>query len=102
YFSREKWDCDGYTSQTSKFVTGVGPGGSVSFGYDGKHTSQMREGIRASDVEWLLRSVGRITDAQLRAGLQASGATPEEVRCFSSAMRQRIDQLRRAAQSGKR
>ena len=102
YFSREKWDCEGYTDQTSKFVTGVTPGALVTFGYDGKHASQMKENVRVSDVEWLLRYVGRITDAQLREGLRASAATPEEVQCFSSAIRQRIDQLRRAVQNARR
>lgn len=94
--SREKWDCDGFTSQTRKFVSGV-EGGMVRFGYDGKREQDIRDGIRVSDVQWLLGFIGRITDEQIRAGLGASGATSEEMNCFTSAIRDRINQLKNAA-----
>ncbi|MEK6284519.1 MAG: hypothetical protein AABO57_02125 [Acidobacteriota bacterium] len=94
--SREKWDCDGYTSQTRKFINGV-EGGRVRFGYDGKREHDIRDGIRVSDVKWLLGFIGRITDEQIRAGLGASGATSEEVNCFTSAIRDRINQLKNVA-----
>lgn len=93
--SREKWDCDGFAGQTKKFVTGV-EGGMVKFGYDGKKQNEIKEGIRVSDVKWLLGYIGRITDAQLRDGLKASGATPNEVDCFTTALRDRINQLKSA------
>ena len=96
--SREKWDCDGYASQTRKFVEGT-KRGVVDFGYDGKHKSDMTEEIRVSDVAWLLQYIGRVTDAQFRAGLKASGATEGEVICFTSALRNRINQLKNAAGS---
>lgn len=94
--SREKWDCDGFSSQSRKFVTGV-EGNLVRFGYDGKNQTDIREDIRVSDVRWLLGHVGRITDAQIRAGLGASGATAEEIDCFAMAIRERINQLKNAA-----
>lgn len=94
--SREKWDCDGYSSQGRKFVTKV-EGGLVRFGYDGKRANDIRDDIRVSDVKWLLGYVGRITDAQLKAGLGASGATAEEIDCFAMAIRERINQLKNAA-----
>jgi hypothetical protein len=97
YFKREKWDCAGYTTQTAKFVTGV-ENGMVRFGYDGKRASEIRSGIRTSHVAWLLRYIGRITDAQIGAGLRASGATAQEVGCFTTAFRDRINQLRRVAE----
>jgi hypothetical protein len=98
FMTREKWDCDGYTSQTKKFIEGSKQG-VVEFGYDGKHKSDMREGIRVSDITWLLRYLGRVTDPQLRAGLKASGATDDEVKCFASAIRDRINFLKNAARS---
>jgi len=94
--SREKWDCDGFASQTKKFVTGV-EGGKVKFGYDGKKQNEIKDGISVSDVKWLLGYIGRITDDQLRAGLKASGATASEVDCFTTALRDRINQLKSAA-----
>ena len=96
FFSREKWDCEGYSKQGRKFVTGV-EGGVVQFGYDGKLASEIRSGIKATDVRWLLGYLGRITDGQIRAGLDASGATPEETKCFTDSIRERINQLANAA-----
>jgi hypothetical protein len=95
FFSREKWDCDGFASQTHKFVTGV-KAGRVRFGYEGKHTGDMREGIRVGDVRWLLGYLGRITSSQIRDGLNAAGATQDEADCFVKALRERIDELKRA------
>lgn len=95
-FTREKWDCSGFSSQTKKFVTGR-DGRFVKFGYDGKHEHDMIDDIRITDVKWLLGYIGRITDAQIRAGLDASGATREEVDCFAMALRERINQLRNVA-----
>lgn len=46
---------------------------------------------------WLYRYLGRITDAQLRDGLEASGASEDEVVRFTRALRERIAQLGRAA-----
>jgi hypothetical protein len=93
FLSREKWDCKGYSSQTKDFVKGSS-GGMVEFGYSGQHTEDFKAGIKVSDVKWLMNYLGRITDAQLRTGLQSSGATADEVACFTSAIRNRIDQLK--------
>jgi hypothetical protein len=94
YFSREKWDAEGFAKQTPDFVKGV-ENGYVRWGYTGQRTDDVREGIRVSDVHWLMRSVGRITDAQIRDGLRASGATPAETETFARSLRARIEALRR-------
>jgi hypothetical protein len=91
--SREKWDCSGYAGQTKSFVKGV-KGDLVEFGYSGQHSTSFKDDIRKSDVQWVLQYLGRITDQQLRDGLQASGATAEEVPCFTAAIRDRINQLK--------
>jgi hypothetical protein len=92
YFSREKWDCDGYFDQNSKFVKGV-KSGYVEFGYSGQRTEDVRDGIKVADVRWLVRYIGRLSDTQIRDGLIASGATQEEVKCFVAAIRDRIQRL---------
>ncbi len=92
FLSREKWDCKGYRSQSKDFVKGI-KGDLVEFGYSGQHTSDFKTDIRVSDVKWLMQYLGRITDNQLRDGLTSSGATPEEVECFTQAIRERIKQL---------
>lgn len=94
--SREKWDCKGFKSQTKDFVKGV-KGEMVLFGYSGQHTDDFKSGISISDVKWLLQYLGRITDDQLRTGLRASGAQPDEVECFTAALRDRINQLKTIA-----
>lgn len=96
YFSREKWDCKGFRDQTPKFVKGV-QGDMVEFSYGGQHTKDFMEGIRVSDVRWLLQNLGRITDNQIRMGLEASGATPDEVACYTQSLRDRINQLKNVA-----
>jgi hypothetical protein len=95
-FQREKWDHKGYASQTPKFIEKV-KDGIVEWGYAGQRSSDATDNISVADLRWLLRYVGRISDGQIRAGLQASGATPEEVRYFVPSIRNRIDQMRSAA-----
>jgi len=94
--SREKWDCKGFRGQTKDFIKGV-KGDIVEFGYSGQHTDDFKNDIRVRDLKWLLQYVGRITDDQFRDGLRASGATPDEVECFTRSMRERINQMKRFA-----
>jgi hypothetical protein len=95
---REKWDSEGYASQTPKFIEKV-KGGFVEWGYKGQRTSDAAENISVADLRWVLRYVGRITDGQIRAGLRASGATPQQVSTFTAAIRARVNQMRSAARS---
>lgn len=94
--SREKWDCKGFQKQNADFLKGS-KDGFVQFGYSGQRTEDIRAGIRLSDVKWLVQYIGRISDKQVRDGLAASGATPEEVECFTMAIRERFDLLKRIA-----
>jgi hypothetical protein len=94
FLGREKWDCKGYTHQTPDFIKGV-KGDFLVWGYSGQHTKDFTEGIRISDVRWLMQYLGHITDEQLRIGLQASGAEPDEVECFTQAIRERINQMKK-------
>lgn len=89
---RQKWDCESYTEQTSDFIKGVRDG-VVEWGFQGNHTEDTTQGIRLEDVKWILRYIGSITDQQIRSGLKASGATPEEMECFTRAIRQRITRM---------
>lgn len=92
FFQREKWNCPAYVEQSQAFVKGV-KDGLVEWGFTGKHGRDLTSGIRVEDVRWLLRYVTRIPQEHLRAGLAASGATPDEVECFSAALRARMRQL---------
>ncbi len=96
FISREKWDCNGFRGQTKDFVKGA-KGDLIEFGYSGQHSTGFKDNIKASDVKWVMQYVGRITDNQLRAGLQASGASAQEVECFTQSLRDRINQLKNAA-----
>jgi hypothetical protein len=97
--TRTKWDWEGFAAQTPEFITGVAEG-VVSWGYDGQRTADIAAGITVEDVRWLHTYLGRLTDAQIRAALDASGATPDEREAFAHALRQRIGQLRHVAQTG--
>ena len=94
HLKRQKWDCGSFAQQTKFFVDGVKDDVEVKWGYYGQHTDSFREGIRVADVEWLMQYLGRVTDAQIRQGLEASGGAPEEVECFTKALRTRIDQMK--------
>jgi len=96
YLTRGKWDCDGYQRQASSFLSGI-KGGVLVWGYSGQHTGDFREGIPVSDLQWLLQYLGRITDDQIRTGLEASGATREERDCFTKSIRERIDKMKACA-----
>jgi len=95
---RGRWDCQGFASETDGFVLGVN-GEFVSFGYTGQRTADMAHGIRVSDVAWLMQRLDRLTVEQIAAAVEASGGTPEEVTCFSQALRARLDRLRDVAAS---
>lgn len=92
YFTRTKWDAVDYARESERFVRGLKDGW-VEWGYHGTHTSRMTEEISVTDVRWLMRYLGRVTDQQLTGGLLASGATPDEAAVFSRALRARIRQL---------
>jgi hypothetical protein len=96
-FSREKWDCEGFAKQNREFITSA-RNGYVEFGYKGQRTADITSNIRTGDVKWLVQYLGRISDDQLRAGLIASGADAKEVGCFTSAIRERLDQLKRISE----
>jgi hypothetical protein len=92
FLSREKWDCKGYAEQTPEFTKRV-VGGFVVWGWSGQHTKDFTEKISGFDVKWLLQYIVRISDDQIRAGLEASGATQAESQIFAKALRDRILQL---------
>jgi hypothetical protein len=99
FLHRTKWDCDGFTEQTSDFVKLLNDG-SLKWGYGGKHRKDVIADIQTADVQWLLQYLGRITDEQIRLGLISSGATPSETACFSKGLRQRIEMLQEVAGEG--
>jgi hypothetical protein len=97
--TRGRWDPAGFEAQTPQFVSGA-DGDTVTFGYTGQRTDDVASGIRTDDVRWLNRYVGRITDAQLRAMREASGASVEDTDSFARSLRERISQLGRACGTG--
>jgi hypothetical protein len=90
--TRGRWDPAGFEAQNAEFVTGT-QGGIVQFGYVGQRTADVATGISVEDVRWLCRYLARLTDVQLRAALDASGASADETERFTQAIRQRINQL---------
>ncbi len=95
---RSKWDCKGYTRENKEFLKGT-DGNTVRFGYEGKLTDDVAHGITVDNVRWLMQYLGKISDEQLRAALQASGADSQEIGCYVAAIRERIEMLRGVAGS---
>jgi hypothetical protein len=95
---RGRWDPEGFAAESDALVQGV-EGEFVKFGYAGQRTADMTDGIRVSDVRWLMATLGQLTDAQIAAAVTASGGTPEEVTGFTRALRARLDRLSNVAAS---
>jgi hypothetical protein len=94
FFTREKWDCEGYAAQTPEFVK-ADTHNHFNWGYKGKHAREFKDDITISDVRWLMTYLGRVRDSQIQNALRAAGASPHESRCFARSLRERIEQLRR-------
>ena len=94
--TRGRWDPEGFEAQNPEFVIGT-EGETVRFGYVGQRTADIATGISIEDVRWLCRYLARLTDAQLRAALDASGASPDETERFTRAIRGRIQMLVQAS-----
>ncbi len=90
--SRGRWDCQAYAAQNDQFILGVN-GDCVVWGYKGQRTGDAVADITASDVRWLYKYLGGITDEQLAAGLRASGGTETEIADFTASLRIRLDRL---------
>lgn len=95
-FSWSKWDCKGYAQQTPKFLK-TAESGELKWGFNGKNRNSMTNDITTDDVRWLLQYLGRITDTQIRTGLEASGASANDTECYARSLRSRIEQLQSAA-----
>src|SRR6185312_3769069 len=96
--TRSKWNCEDYYRQSRKFVKKLQNSG-IEWAYTGQHTHLITDGIRISDVKWLVRYLSQITDQQLREGLIASGASDEDVRYCVKGIRTRIQELQTVANS---
>jgi len=58
---RNIWNCEAFADDTKQFVEREKNGG-IDWGYRGQHNDSFSGDIRASDVQWILRYVGRIRD----------------------------------------
>ena len=83
----------GFEAQTPAFVAAVHDN-VVDFGYQGQR-SEIGRAIPVPHVQWFHRKARRITEAALRTGLLASGATLEEAAQFARALMTRIGALGR-------
>jgi hypothetical protein len=90
--TRGRWDCHAFAAENAVFITGVDDD-TVRFGYTGQRTADIADGIRVSDVRWLMRTLDRLTSAQIADAVLASGGTAEEASVFASALRERLDLL---------
>jgi hypothetical protein len=93
---RGRWDCHAFAAENSAFILGV-DGDLVRFGYSGQRTADIAQGISVEDVRWLMRSLNRLTAAQIAGAVTASGGTAEEALVFGRALRERLDMLQHVA-----
>jgi hypothetical protein len=96
--NRGRWDPDAFARQNDQFITAV-EGDLVRWGYQGQRTADAVDNILMSDVAWLYDRLRGLRDDQIAQALRASGAEDEEVRAFTTALRVRLDQLGKVAES---
>jgi hypothetical protein len=94
--TNSNWNCADFTAQTPDFVKGINRG-AVVFGWSGAIDQGFKTGIPPAHVAWLMQSLGKITDDQLRSWIQAAGGSDSDTACFTSALRTRIEQLKTVA-----
>ena len=94
YSGRSNWRCAEFSAQSAGFVRRV-EARQVVFQYDGAVNEGFRTGIPPAHVAWLMRYLGRITDAQFRAAFKASGAADNDADGFTRALRTRVEELRK-------
>lgn len=85
-----KGDPGGYSKQ--QFIDGV-QNGQVVFHYKGKDKKAL-EGITVENARWMGNLIGRLSDKQLSDALRAGGFNDAEVAVYTSATRDRINQLK--------
>ena len=93
---RRRWDCHAFAIESDAFVSGVDEE-FIRFGYTGQRTSDIADGIRISDAQWLLDRLDRLSEAQIADAVRASGGTADDAETFSRALRVRLDRLGEAA-----
>jgi hypothetical protein len=95
-FGRSNWNCRDYSRETRDLVN-TDRNGRLVFGFRGQHATDFVGDIGREDIRWLLDRIGSISDAQIRTGFDASGASASETDCFTRGLRERIERLKRAA-----
>jgi hypothetical protein len=96
FFTRDRWNWRAYRAQTPGFAV-LRSDGSIKWGFQGKHGSDIVNGVGVEDVRWLVPYLSRITDEELATGLAASGALDFVGQQFTLAIRRRIRELQRIA-----
>jgi hypothetical protein len=93
YFSHTKWDLKDFSKQA--FIDRVS-GGRVQLHYTGKMGSALKA-VPVEHAKWFAGIVGQLSDDQIRDAFRAAGATDAEASGFTSKLRQKIDELKTAA-----
>lgn len=89
--TRSKWNYKDFYRQSRDFVSLKN--GNIAWGYSGQHSDLITRNLQFSDIAWLLKYLGRVTDEQLREGLLSSGASAEATESYVEALRMRIHEL---------
>lgn len=93
FFSRSKWDPEGFAVQTEQFVRGIDNDGFIKWGYTGTNSSDVTRGISPGDVVWLLGHIRSASSGDFAVALRDAGADARETAIFARSLCSRLDQL---------
>ncbi len=82
----------------TKFIDGV-ENKVVDVAYRGKNRD-LFEGFSTENAAWLAGLLGRLSDKQIRDAFRAARYSPDEIDLFTSGVKNRISELKRAANNG--
>jgi hypothetical protein len=90
-FSHSKWTPSDFQKQA--FIEGLS-GGTLKLHYKGKMNTS--PSVPLEHARWFAGLASQLTDTQIRQAFEASGASQSEITIFSSKIRERLNELKKA------
>lgn len=92
FFARNKWDPEGYATQSPEFVSKAG--NQLEWEYQGQYGKTFWSSVKPEHATWVANYLDKITDEQLRSVVLYVNGTPQDAENIVKGFRQRVQQLK--------